>query len=230
MKAIIINASPRKNGNTAALLDKVRDGLEASGCETKTVSLATLKFRGCISCLACKVKGNKCDGLCALRDELRPVLEETFVSDILILGSPVYFHYPVAAARAFTERLLFAPLDYTNPSVPHLKKKIHCACLYTMHMPSDKLFAEYAYEQTLGMAAKSFEFIGSSEVLYFRGLTVFKPHDRYEISPELIKMFDDIKSRNYADYEAACVDLGKRLADKAAMTIGERRYKWQRSC
>ena len=216
MKALIVNASPRKNGNTATLLDKVRDGLEASGCETKTVSLATLKFRGCISCLACKVKGNKCDGLCALRDELRPVLEETLASDILVLGSPVYFHYPVAAARAFTERLLFAPLDYTNPSVPRLKKKIHCASIYTMHMPSDKLFAEYSYKQTLGMAAKSFEFIGSSEALYFRGLTMFNPTDRYEISPEFAQTFKDIREKSYADYEAECIDLGKRLVEKAA--------------
>ena len=170
MNAILVNGSPRKNGNTAALLDKVREGLETSGCEAKTVSLASLKLRGCTSCLACKVKGNKCDGLCALRDDLRPVLEETLASDILVLGSPVYFHYPVAAARAFTERLLFAPLDYTNPSVPRLKKNIHCACLYTMHMSSDKLFDEYAYKQTLGMAAKSFEFIGSS-VTFFLFLT-----------------------------------------------------------
>ena len=215
MKALIVNASPRKHGNTATLLDKVRDGLEASGCETKTVSLATLKFRGCISCLACKVKGNKCDGLCALRDELRPVLEETLASDILVLGSPVYFHYPVAAARAFTERLLFAPLDYTNPSVPRLKKKIHCASIYTMHMPSDKLFAEYSYKQTLGMAAKSFEFIGSIEALYFRGLTIFEPHERYEIAPEFAQMFDDMKSKNYADYERECLELGRRLVGKA---------------
>ena len=221
MKALIINASPRKNGNTAALLDKVREGLETSGCEAKTISLASLKFRGCISCLACKVKGNKCDGLCALRDELRPVLEEAIASDILVLGSPVYFHYPVAAARAFTERLLFAPLDYTNPSVPRLKKKIHCACLYTMHMPSDKLFAEYAYEQTLGMAAKSFEFIGSGEALYFRGLTMFNPTDRYEIAPEFAQMFKDIRDKNYANYETECIALGKRLVEKAHEPKGD---------
>ena len=219
MKALIVNASPRRNGNTAALLGKVSEGLEASGCETKTISLAAMKFCGCISCLACKVKGNKCDGLCALRDELRPVLEDAIASDILVLGSPVYFHYPVAAARAFTERLLFAPLDYTNPSVPRLKKKIHCASIYTMHMPSDKLFDEYAYKQTLGMAAKSFELIGTSEALFFRGLTMFNPTDRYEISPEFAQMFKDIRDKNYADYEAACIDLGKRLVEKVAKAI-----------
>ena len=149
----------------------------------------------------------------ARRASPRP--REAIASDILVLGSPVYFHYPVAAARAFTERLLFAPLDYTNPSVPRLKKNILCACLYTMHMSSDKLFDEYAYKQTLGMAAKSFEFIGSSEALYFRGLTIFEPHERYEIAPEFAQMFDDMKSKNYADYERECLELGRRLVGKA---------------
>lgn len=76
MKAVIINGSPRKNGNTVSLLNKVIEGLNDSACETKTVHLRDLKFTGCLSCLACKVKGNKTNGLCALRDELRPILEE----------------------------------------------------------------------------------------------------------------------------------------------------------
>ena len=223
MKAILLNASPRKSGNTAALLGKVREGLEASGCEVKTVDLSALKFRGCISCLACKVKGGKCDGLCALRDELRPVLEEAKSSDIIVLGSPVYFHYPVASARAFTERLLFPLLDYTNPSVPRLDKKIHCACLYTMHMPSDALFGEHAYAQTLGAAAKSFEFIGSCEALYFKGLTVFGRHDRFEVAPEFGLMLEEVKGKNYANYEAECISLGRRLVEKAQTHITGKR-------
>ena len=137
MKAILVNASPRKNGNTATLLGFVREGLEAGGCETSTVHLGALSFTGCKGCLACKVKGNKCNGLCALRDDLRPVLEETLASDVLVLGSPVYWHYPTALARAFTERLLFAPLDYVNPGASVLAKKIRCATLYTMHVFND---------------------------------------------------------------------------------------------
>ena len=112
MKAIIINGSPRKNGNTVSLLNKVIEGLNNSACETKTVHLRDLKFTGCLSCLACKVKGNKTNGLCALRDELRPILEEILDSDILVLGSPIYYHSPTAFTRAFMERLLFASLDY----------------------------------------------------------------------------------------------------------------------
>ena len=82
------------------LTDKINDrevifkGIEQSyyyeGYETKTVHLRDLKFTGCLSCLACKVKGNKTNGLCALRDELRPILEEILDSDILVLGSRIF--------------------------------------------------------------------------------------------------------------------------------------------
>ena len=217
MKAMILNGSPRKSGHTAALLGKVREGLETSGCETKTIHFRDLGvFGGCISCLACKVKGSKCNGVCAIRDGLRPVLEEVIGTDILVIGSPVYFHYPVAAVRAFTERFLFPQLDYTNPPVPLLKKKIHCACLYTMHMPNDDMFAGNNYGQTLGTEARTFDWIGTGEALYFKGLTVFDPPDRYVIGEELTATFADMKRKHYADYERQAFELGKKLAEKAS--------------
>lgn len=216
MKAIVINGSPRKKGHTAALLDKVREGLDASGCETKTVHLRDCgTFGGCISCLACKVKGSKCDGVCAVRDGLRPLLEEARGADILVIGSPVYFHYPVAAVRAFAERFLFPQLDYTNPPVPLLKKKIHSACLFTMHIWDEETFAANGYEHTLGATARGFEWAGSCETLCFKGLTVFDPPERYVVGQNLIDTFAAMKRDHYAEYEREAFVLGQRLVEKA---------------
>ena len=216
MKAIVINGSPRKKGHTAALLDKVREGLDASGCETKTVHLRDCgTFGGCISCLACKVKGSKCDGVCAVRDGLRPLLEEARGADILVIGSPVYFHYPVAAVRTFAERFLFPQLDYTNPPVPLLKKKIHSACLFTMHIWDEETFAANGYEHTLGATARGFEWAGSCETLCFKGLTVFDPPERYVVGQNLIDTFAAMKRDHYAEYEREAFALGQRLVEKA---------------
>ena len=216
MKAIVINGSPRKKGHTAALLDKVREGLDASGCETKTVHLRDCgTFGGCISCLACKVKGSKCDGVCAVRDGLRPLLEEARGADILVIGSPVYFHYPVAGVRAFAERFLFPQLDYTNPPVPLLKKNIHSACLFTMHIWDEETFAANGYEHTLGATARGFEWAGSCETLCFKGLTVFDPPERYVVGQNLIDMFAAMKRDHYAEYEREAFALGQRLVEKA---------------
>ncbi|MBQ6351808.1 MAG: NAD(P)H-dependent oxidoreductase [Lentisphaeria bacterium] len=216
MKAIFINGSPRKNRNTASLLKKVMDGAADAGCETKLVHLRDLKFSGCISCLACKLKGNTCAGLCALQDDLRPVLEETLASDIIVIGTPVYWHYPTALTRAFMERLLFAPLDYANPGSSVLAKKIRCATIYTMHVMNDELFAKQGYAQTLGVAAKSLEFLGPQETLYFRGLSVFPETgtDRYAASDWFNDLLAKERREHYAEYERQAYELGKRLVEK----------------
>ena len=216
MKVIAINGSPRKNRNTASLLKKVMDGAADAGCETKLVHLRDLKFSGCISCLACKLKGNTCAGLCALQDDLRPLLEETLASDIIVIGTPVYWHYPTALTRAFMERLLFAPLDYANPGSSVLAKKIRCATIYTMHVMNDELFAKQGYAQTLGVAAKSLEFLGPQETLYFRGLSVFPETgtDRYAASDWFNDLLAKERREHYAEYERQAYELGKRLVEK----------------
>ena len=216
MKSILINGSPRKNGNTASLLKKVQEGLESSGCETKLVQLRDMNFKGCISCLACKIKGSKCNGLCALRDDLRPVLEETISSDILVIGSPVYWHYPTAATRAFMERLLFAPLDYGNPGGSVLTKKIRCATIYTMHVMNDELFSKMEYAQTLGAAAKTLEFLGPQETLYFRGLTMFPDFERYPFDAGFADILNKMREENYPKYEQQAYELGCRLATQSS--------------
>lgn len=214
MKGIIINGSPRKNGNTISLLNKVIEGLNDSACETKTVHLRDLKFTGCLSCLACKVKGNKCNGLCALRDELRPILEEILDSDILVLGSPIYYHSPTAFTRAFMERLLFAPLDYSNPGSFVLTKKIQNALVLTMHVMNDELFDSMNYSQILGASAKAMEMLGPNEMLYFRGLSVFPNHEKYLMQQKFADILDNMRKDHFEEYQKQAYELGQRLVEK----------------
>lgn len=56
MKAIIVNASPRKNWSTAQLLKGAQKGAESAGAGTEYVDLYDLTFTGCRSCLACEAK------------------------------------------------------------------------------------------------------------------------------------------------------------------------------
>ena len=53
---IAINGSPRKNGNTAALLNKALEGASSQGATTEMINLYDLNFKGCMSCFACKLK------------------------------------------------------------------------------------------------------------------------------------------------------------------------------
>ena len=56
MKVIAINGSPRKNGNTAALLEHAMNGCRSQGAQTKRIDLYHLNYKGCMSCFFCKRK------------------------------------------------------------------------------------------------------------------------------------------------------------------------------
>jgi hypothetical protein len=87
MNVLAINGSPRKKWNTATLLEKSLEGAASVGAETELVHLYDLDFKGCTSCFACKLKGGKSYGKCAMKDGLTPILEKLVNTDVLILGS-----------------------------------------------------------------------------------------------------------------------------------------------
>jgi multimeric flavodoxin WrbA len=112
---IAVNGSPRKNGNTAMMLEKALEGAASQGAATELIHLYDLNFKGCTSCFACKLKDGKSYGRCAVRDDLSPVLDRIHDADALILGSPIYFGMVTGEMRSCMERLLFQYLAYTNP-------------------------------------------------------------------------------------------------------------------
>jgi multimeric flavodoxin WrbA len=73
MKVMAFNGSPRKNWNTATLLQKTLAGAASYGAETELIHLYDLDYKGCISCFACKTIGGKSYGRCAVQDDLAPV-------------------------------------------------------------------------------------------------------------------------------------------------------------
>lgn len=76
LKALFVNGGPRKNKNTAQMLESAMQGAKDAGAEVELVHLYDLDYKGCKSCFACQLKNAKTDGVCAIRDGLRPVLEK----------------------------------------------------------------------------------------------------------------------------------------------------------
>lgn len=111
-KVMIINGGPRKNFNTAKMLQEAEKGAADAGAETEFVNLYDLNYKGCVSCLMCKRKGVETNGLCFYKDALTPVLEKCLHADAVIIGSPVYHSYPTGMCRAFMERFLFPAHTY----------------------------------------------------------------------------------------------------------------------
>jgi multimeric flavodoxin WrbA len=129
---IAINGSPRKTWNTAMLLEHAIKGAESAGAKTEIVHLYDLDYKGCTSCFACKLKGGKSYGRCAMNDGLTPVLERIRNADALILGSPVYLGTATGEMRSFLERLVFPYLVYDREHSSLFPKKIPTAFIYTL--------------------------------------------------------------------------------------------------
>jgi multimeric flavodoxin WrbA len=102
MKVIALNASARKDGNTAILLNTVLDELKNEGIKTDMIQFAGKTLRGCTAC-------NKCmktlDKHCAVKkDILNDIMDQMLSADGILLGSPTYFSDVTANMRAFIER------------------------------------------------------------------------------------------------------------------------------
>lgn len=122
-KIMIIDGGPRKNFNTASMLQKIAEGAQSvsSEIEVKIVRLYGIDYKGCMSCMACKIKG-KASNVCKFKDALTPVLEEIAQADGLVLGSPIYFGDVTGQMRTFLERLAFPWLSYNDYSLTAPKR------------------------------------------------------------------------------------------------------------
>lgn len=191
MKVIAINGSSRKKWNTATLLEKALEGAASQGAETELVHLYDLDFKGCTSCFACKLKGGKSYGKCAMIDGLTPVLEKLADANAFLLGSPVYFGTVTGEMKSCMERLLFPYLTYTRPPGSLFARKIPTAFIYTMNV-SEELMKEYHYPVHIGLnenlLSRTFgqaESLCSFETLQFEDydkvvFSYFDPEERRE--------------------------------------------------
>lgn len=103
MKVLMINGSPRKDGNTSVALKELEKTFLQEGIETETVQIGTQAVRGCIACGTCAEKGS-----CVFDDmvnELAPKFEE---ADGLVVASPVYYASANASLIACLDRLFYS--------------------------------------------------------------------------------------------------------------------------
>jgi multimeric flavodoxin WrbA len=179
---LAINGSPRKEWNTALLLESALEGAASAGARTELVHLYDLDFTGCTSCFACKLKDGKSYGRCAVRDELSPVLDRAREADALIFGSPFYFGTVTGMMRCCLERLLFPFLVYTRPPASLIEKTIPTAFIYTMNV-SEEQMRENAYTVHIGLNENVLErTFGRAESLCSFETLQFEDYSKYVYS------------------------------------------------
>ncbi|XCP86391.1 flavodoxin family protein [Roseburia hominis] len=89
MNILVLNGSPRAEGNTAAMVKAFAEGARENGHTITVVDVCRKKIAGCLACEYCHTKGN---GKCVQQDDMQeiyPILEE---AEMIVLASPIYYH------------------------------------------------------------------------------------------------------------------------------------------
>lgn len=216
MKVLAINGSPRKKWNTATLLQHALQGAADQGAETELVQLYDLNYKGCISCLACKTRGGKSYGRCAVNDELTPLFERIAAADALIMGSPIYFGCVTGEMRSFLERMLFPYLTYTVPYGTLFPRRIKAGFIYTMNVTEERS-KEFGYDYFIKSNERYTQLLlGPAETL-----CSFDTCQTEDYSKVVIESFDPVhkQQRHQEVFPQDCQKayaLGARLTQKEA--------------
>jgi multimeric flavodoxin WrbA len=103
MKVLMINGSPRANGNTAIALKEMEKVFNGQGIETEIVHIGNKPIRGCIACGTCMKNGK-----CVFDDMVNETAAKFEECDGLVVGSPVYYASANATLVAFLTRLFYS--------------------------------------------------------------------------------------------------------------------------
>jgi multimeric flavodoxin WrbA len=207
-----INGSPRKNGNTTAMLQHALNGAESKGASTELINLYDLSFKGCVSCFACKRSGSARSKRCAYKDALTPVLEKLEKADALILGSPVYVGDLTGETRSFIERFMFPQISYEEGPHSYFKKKLSVGVIATMGATLERA-QEMGFTRAAESVAQWMKAIfGSGEIVLATDTLQFDDYSKYaasHLNPEDKKK---IHNEQFPKDCAAAFEMGARFA------------------
>lgn len=155
-KVIMFLGSPRKNGATAKVMEKVAAGAKAEGAEVISYYLNDNDIRGCQGCRWCKTH----DG-CVLKDGFGGLYEQLKEADGIVIGSPIYFMNITSQTKKIMDRLYPVRKADGGSNLPGKK----FVTVYTQGNPDKEMFKNVidANNQVL----KSFQWDMIDSILYY---------------------------------------------------------------
>lgn len=155
MKILILNGSPRTNGNTAAMAAAYAAGAREAGHDVNIIDVCRQEINGCLACEYCRTKGN---GKCVQQDgmqEVYPLLEE---AEMIVLASPVYYHSFTGQLQCAINRIyaLDKPKDLKKAALilSSGSNHVYCGAFYEyqssflnyLHLEDMGIFTAYGKE------------------------------------------------------------------------------------
>lgn len=89
MRILVLNGSPRPNGNTKQMVDAFTEGAAAAGHQVDVVNVCRKRIGGCLACEHCHTKGG---GACVQKDDMQEIYGLLQSADMLVIASPIYYH------------------------------------------------------------------------------------------------------------------------------------------
>ena len=116
MNILAFNGSPRRNGNTSALLQEMIRGANESGANVEQIIAQDVNLKYCTGCLKCNFIKQ-----CAIRDDdWQDLSQKILAADVLVFASPVYFHHVTASLKKILDRFRsFMHVQITEHGLKH---------------------------------------------------------------------------------------------------------------
>ena len=167
MKAIVINAGPKRRDYNAKLAKSALSGAESVGAEVEYVDLYKYDLHGCMICTVCKNEDKV--GKCYWKDDISPLIERILDCDCLLISVPIFFTEPASHFRALVERLIYCIVSYKTGNA--FSGRINVGLFYTLNYSADY------FEKSVRPHLKSSEdlfgmFNGDVEIHSFRTITI----------------------------------------------------------
>ncbi|MDE6471660.1 MAG: flavodoxin family protein [Clostridia bacterium] len=117
MNILVLNGSPRKNGNTKQMSEAFRKGAESAGHIVNVIDVCKKNIGGCLACEYCHTKGR---GECIQKDDMQQVYDFMKDAEMLVVASPIYYHGISGQLKCVIDRFYSA----AYPTKPKRLKKV----------------------------------------------------------------------------------------------------------
>ncbi|WP_028506182.1 flavodoxin family protein [Ruminococcus sp. FC2018] len=117
MKILVLNASPRPDGNTAKMTAAFCEEAQKHGHNAVCLNVCRMNIKGCLACEYCHGKGQ---GACVQKDDMQTVYSQLKDTEMLVLASPIYYHGITGQLKCVIDRFYSA----LYPTAPKCLKKI----------------------------------------------------------------------------------------------------------
>ena len=117
MDILVLNGSPRANGNTKRMVEAFCEGARDAGHQVTVIDVCKKNIHGCIACEYCHTTGR---GKCVQKDDMREIYELLKKSEMLVLASPIYYHNISGQLKCVIDRFYSA----AYPAKPPRLKKV----------------------------------------------------------------------------------------------------------